>query len=219
MKVAAITGLRTEARLAHRFGLVAIASGGTAARTRVVSESLLNEGAAALLSFGIAGALAPPLASGTLLLPRTVIEENGDRHPVDGAWRSRVETALAATGLPVESGAILGAAQAADTRERKAALFRSTGAVAIDLESHLVARVAAEAGRPFLVLRAIADPALRALPPAAVNGLDERGAPALGRVLASVLRQPGQVPVLLRLAGDVRRALSALSSALGTAAL
>ena len=173
MKAAAVTGLRAEARIACRFGLAAAASGGVAARTRAACESFLNDGAPALLSFGIAGALAPALASGTLLLPRTVIEESGFRHPVDGAWRSRVEAVLAAAGLRVESGDILGAAQAADTPEHKAALFRSTGAVAIDLESHLIAQVATRARRPFLVLRAIADPALRALPPAAVNGLDE----------------------------------------------
>lgn len=219
MKAAAVTGLRAEARIACRFGFAAAASGGVAARTRAACESFLKDGAPALLSFGIAGALAPPLASGTLLLPRTVIEESGIRHPVDGVWRSRVEAVLAGAGLRVESGDMLGAAQAADTAERKAALFRSTGAVAIDLESHLIAQVAAQARRPFLVLRAVADPALRTLPPAAVNGLDENGAPALGRVLASVLRHPGQVPALLRLAGDTRCALSALSSALETGAI
>jgi hypothetical protein len=47
-----------------------------------------------------------------------------------------------------------------------------------------------------------------------VNGLDENGEPALGRVLLSVLRRPGQIPQLIRLAGDTRRALFALRSAL-----
>jgi nucleoside phosphorylase len=97
---------------------------------------------------------------------------------------------------------------------RKAELHRVTGAVAIDLESHLVAQAAARAGRPFLVLRAIADSATQALPDAAVHGLAPNGKPALGRVLRSVARDPRQIPALIKLAGDTRRGLDALRSAL-----
>lgn len=214
MKIAAVTGMEAEARIARRAGLKAIASGGIAARTLALAEALLGDGAEGLLSFGIAGALAPQLAAGALLLPRAVIEESGMRHAVDEAWRARVEKRLAAAGLHAVDGDLYGATAAVDSAERKAALFRRTGAAAVDLESHLVARAAMREGRPFLVLRAVADPASRALPQAAVNALDEHGSPALGRVLASVLRNPRQIVALLRLAGDTRRALLALDSAL-----
>lgn len=214
MQLAAITGLEAEARIARRAGLKAKASGGIATRTLAVAKACLEDGADALLSFGIAGALAPHLAPGTLLLPHAVIAEDGARYRVDEAWRARVASVLAAAGARAEEGDILGASEPAASPLRKAALFAETGAVAVDLESHLVARVAAAAKRPFLVLRAVADPASRALPPAAVNGLDEQGVPALGPVLASVLRQPKQIPALLRLAGDTRQALFALSWAL-----
>ena len=40
------------------------------------------------------------------------------------------------------------------------------------------------------------------------------GKPALGRVLLSVARDPRQIPALIRLASDTRRALDALGSAL-----
>ena len=214
MKVAAITGLLAEARIAREAGLDAAASGGVAARTLALAEASLRDGAEALLSFGIAGALAPTLSPGTLLLPRFVRDGSRLGYAVDEAWRLRVAAALAAVGLHAEEGDMLGADEAAASLARKAALFAATGAIAVDLESHLVARVAARARRPFLVLRAVADPASRALPPAAVNGLDERGAPAFGRVLAAVLRDPTQIPALLRLAGDTRKALFALRSAL-----
>jgi adenosylhomocysteine nucleosidase len=214
MQLAAITGLEAEARIARRAGLKAMASGGVATRTLALAKAFLDDGATALLSFGIAGALSPHLAAGTLLLPHAVIGEDGARQPVDEAWRARVAAVLQAAGARAEAGAILGASEPAASPLRKVELFRQTGAIAVDLESHLVARVAAEAKRPFLVLRAVADPASRALPPAAINGLDEHGAPALGRVLASVLRQPGQIPALVRLAGDTRQALFALGWAL-----
>jgi len=213
MEIAAITGLEAEARIARRAGFAARASGGIAVQTFEAAEAYLAQGAQTLLSFGIAGALAPHLAPGTLLLPRAVVEEGGVRRVVDAGWRSRLADALTAAGLRAESGDLLGADQAAASRARKAELYAATGALAIDLESHIVARSAARAGSAFVVLRAVADPAERDLPPAALDGLDADGAPALGRVLHSVLRHPGQVLALLRLASDTRRALLALRAA------
>jgi hypothetical protein len=60
------------------------------------------------------------------------------------------------------------------------------------------------------VLRAIADPASRELPPAALVPLDDDGKPALARVLASVMRRPQQLPTLLGVAREARQALAAL---------
>ena len=104
--------------------------------------------------------------------------------------------------------------EAASSPARKAELHSVTGAVAVDLESHLVARAAARAAKPFLVLRAVSDSAAQVLPDAAVHGLAPSGKPALGRVLLSVARDPRQIPALIKLAGDTRRALDALGSAL-----
>ncbi|HEV8014336.1 MAG TPA: hypothetical protein VGP48_02325 [Stellaceae bacterium] len=214
MKAAAVTGLEAEARIARRAGLAAQASGGVAAQTTALAEALLRDGAEALVSFGIAGALAPSLRPGDLLLPCAVIDENGARYAVDAARQARAAQALRSAGIKLEEGDLLGAAAAAASPARKDALFQATHAVAIDLESQLVARAAQRAGKPFLVLRAIADSAAQALPPAAVNGLAPSGKPALGRVLLSIARDPRQIPALIRLAGDTRRALDALGLAL-----
>jgi len=218
MEAAVVTGLRAEARIARRAGLAAAAGGGDAARTLAQAEQLLAQGASALVSFGIAGALAPGLAPGVLVLPRAVVEEDGRRWEVDAGWRALLQAALARSGLVLSEGGLLGASRAIDSVADKSAVFRRTGAVAVDLESHLVARAASRAGRPFLILRAIADPAERFLPEAAVQGLDDTGAPALRRVLASVARHPGQIPVLLRVAADTRRALAALRSSVALGA-
>ncbi|HEY1503188.1 MAG TPA: hypothetical protein VGF92_02750 [Stellaceae bacterium] len=214
MKVGAVTGLAAEARVARRAGLTAQPSGGIAAQTAAIAESLLREGAEALISFGIAGALAPVLTPGSLLVPRAVIDETGGRYAVDREWRTQIIDALRRAGLHIDEGDLLGAHEAAASPSRKAELHRITGAVAIDLESHLVAQAAARAAKPFLVLRAVADSAAQALPDAAVHGLAPDGKPALGRVLLSVARSPRQIPALIRLAGDTRRALDALGSAL-----
>jgi hopanoid-associated phosphorylase len=219
MKVAAVTGLAAEAAVARRAGLIAQASGGIAAQTTAIAESLLRDGAEALISFGLAGALAPALAPGALLVPRAVIDETGARYAVDTEWRMRMIDGLRGAGLWLEERDVLGAREAAASLARKAEFHRATGAVAIDLESHLVAQAAARAGRPFLMLRAIADSATQALPDAAVHGLAPNGKPALGRVLRSVARDPRQIPALIKLAVDTRRALDALGLALRAVAL
>ena len=149
MTIAAITGLEAEARIARRAGLAARASGGIAAGTIEAAEACLAAGAEGLVSFGIAGALAPHLAPGSLVLPRVVVETDGARHDVDENWRARVRDRLIAAGLGIDEGDILGAAEAIATVERKAALHVATGAVAVDLESHIVARAARHSARPF----------------------------------------------------------------------
>jgi adenosylhomocysteine nucleosidase len=212
-QTAAVTGLAAEARIARRIGWHAAAGGGDTESTRRALAQLIGEGARALISFGICGGLDPAFGPGALILPPAVASEDGRHHRVDAALRGGLASALARAGIAAAGGDILGAGRAADTPSRKAALHRESGAIAIDLESHLVADAAARADIPFAVLRAIADPAERALPPAALIGLNAAGRPALGRVLLSLASQPGQLPALLQVARDTRRALAALRRA------
>ncbi|HEX7968634.1 MAG TPA: hypothetical protein VF502_10460 [Stellaceae bacterium] len=212
LPVAAVTGLVAEARIARGMGWRAVAAGGREEGTRAAIARLIADGAAALASFGICGGLDPALRSGALILPHAVLGEDGDRYAVHAGLHRTLAAALEQAGIGAFTGDMLGAAAAADTPSRKATLHRQ-GGVAVDLESHLVAGAAAEARIPFIVLRAVADPAERALPPAALIGLDEEGRTALGPVLRSIARQPGQVSALLRLALDTHHALASLRRA------
>jgi adenosylhomocysteine nucleosidase len=212
MTVAAITGLAAEARIARAIGLRAVAAGGDAARTRAAIERLIGDGATGLVSFGICGGLDPAVASGTVLLPQAVRTASGKRYAVNTAWRAALAGALRLAGVVAVSSDIVGVSAIVDTPVRKAALFGDSGAAA-DLESHLVAEFAHAAGLPFIVLRAVADGAQRGLPPAALVGLNAAGGAALGPVLMSLARRPGQLPALALAALDTRRALATLRRA------
>jgi hopanoid-associated phosphorylase len=200
------TGLAAEARIARRAGLGAVVGGGDHRRTVKVVEEAASA-AECLVSFGIAGGLKPGLRAGDIVLSTEVIDE-------DRRWLSSDSLRPRISDLVEELGAIegpvLGAQLALATKRDKRQAWRSTGAVAVDMESVVVARAAAALGIPFVVLRAIADPAARELPPAALLPLDEDGNPALGSVLASVLRRPKQLPNLLTVAREARQALLAL---------
>jgi adenosylhomocysteine nucleosidase len=154
-----------------------------------------------LISFGLAGGLAPGIAPGALLVPTAVIE--GPRlYPCDDAL---MEFLGGSTGRPIAAGHKIAASV-----HDKSTLFRRTKAVAIDLESGAVARVASARRLPFAVLRAIADPAGRNLAPAALIPLKAGGGIDLARILASVAAHPGQIPGLIGLARDAAKARAAL---------
>ncbi len=78
------------------------------------------------------------------------------------------------------------------------------------MESHIVGRIAAESGLPFAILRVIADPAERQLPPAALVGMRSDGAIDFRAVLASLAASPSQLPALMRLTVDTARARATL---------
>jgi hypothetical protein len=200
------TGLEAEAKIARRAGLSAVVGAGDHRRTvQVVAEAA--SAAECLVSFGIAGGLKPGLRAGDIVLSTEVIDD-------DRIWRSSDSIAARIAGLALEldaiEGPVLGAQIAIATRRDKRRAWKETGAIAVDLESVVVARAAAALGIPFVVLRAIADPAARELPPAALVPLADDGTPAIRQVLASVLARPRQLPSLLTVAREARQALQAL---------
>ena len=207
MALAALVGLAAEARILRRRGIRAEACGADASRASAIAARLRAAGADAILSFGIAGALAPDAASGTILLPRRVVGEAGEVFAADAALRNGIARALAASGLSFDERDLLGRDKVTASVEEKAALFRRTGAAAVDLESHAAAR----SGGRFIVLRVVADPADFALPAAALVGLDRDGHATPLPVLGALLGAPAQLPDLVRLALLTRRALRILS--------
>lgn len=211
MKIGAVTGLAAEANIARKLGMTAAVAGGGGPQgsERALAE-LRRAGVTALVSFGVAGALAPGLASGALLIPDAVIAEDGTSIPVDEDWQARLIDAAGARNIAVTVGAILGADAIVTTAEAKADLFETLAAIAVDLESLHVAAAARCAGLPFVILRTIADPADRDLPPAALLPLKADGRPNLAAVLRAIATAPGQIPALLSLARETSTALRAL---------
>ena len=94
--------------------------------------------------------------------------------------------------------------------DAKRKIHESSRAVAVDMESHIAARVAAAHGVPFAACRVIINPAQRTLPPAALVGIRADGTPDPLAVLRSVMRQPSQIPALLCVIADATAARAAL---------
>lgn len=197
-----VTGMAMEAALFGGASADVIIGAGDAAALAAKIEAALKRRPQPLLSFGVAGGLAPGLAAGTLVIADAVWADTA-RMPCDREWAARLRGPclagdIAAQDLPVASAAA------------KAALHAATGALAADMESHVVAQAALRHALPFAAIRAIADPAWRDLPPAALVPMRADGKPNLPAVLAALARRPGQIGALIALAGDLRRAMRAL---------
>jgi hopanoid-associated phosphorylase len=210
MKLGVVTGMLAEARLLDGIDCLVTSGGGDAESTRAGIAHLLEQGATHLISFGIAGALDRDLLPGDLILASGITLPDGRVIAADAAWLRHLSHAFPAA----RPGLIAGSSNAAASSAAKAALQQATGALAVDMESHHAALIAAERGLPFAALRVIADTASDNLPAAALVGLDKKGRPAIGAVLWSLLKAPWQLPALIRLARRSNAALSALRAAL-----
>ena len=197
MRLGIVVGLAAEARLASGLSSFVEAGGGAASGAEAAAARLVERGVDALLSFGLAGGLDPGLTAGAAVIVTTVIDGNGTAWATDPGLASRL-------GTP--SGSLLAAEDVLGTVTSKCRAWMATGAVAADLESGAVARVAARRGLPFAVLRAVCDPAQRNLPPAALTALDANGHISIAALARSLVRRPGQIPDLIALGREAAQA-------------
>ena len=177
---------------------------------RAAAKGLHESGATALVSFGVAGALDESLRSGDLVLPESIYV-NGEAIPVTKDWRDQLKQLLS-SDLTVVDGILAASKEVVSTETAKRELAKETGACAVDMESGAIAEVAANAGIPFIAVRAITDP-LKFSPPAAllsavypdgsVNGL---------RLMNLILRGSVGISTLMRLGKGMRKACGTLSA-------
>lgn len=172
---------------------------------RRAAQKLVEAGADCLAGFGTAGALAPELKPGDLVLAEEV-SEAGKKYAASAELTTTARERLSRNGITVQTGTLACAAEPVATVEAKRELFGQTGAIAVDMESAGVFDAARRNGLPAFVLRVIIDAAHVALPDIALQRVDEFGevdAPGLALDLA---RSPGQIPAVIRLACAARRA-------------
>src|SRR5438093_3304066 len=201
--VVAVTCLAMEARIALGPGVAVICN--HASELVASLEAAAKRGASGIISFRIAGGLAPHLAAGDWIVGSSVRTTDG-RFPTDRGWAQALLEALPSAVHAEIIGADAPIAEPVEKRQ----LHLRTGAVAVDTESHVAARIAAAHRIPFAACRAVIDPAHSLLPPAAVFGLRHDGTADVIAVLRSLARQPSQLRALARTALDARIAATAL---------
>jgi len=178
-------------------------------RARIAANTLISEGCRGLISFGLAGGLDKNLQPGALVVADGVISPDGRRWPVDAAWLSGFQRATEGN-LDATVAPIAGSDTAVTSRREKAELRERSGAAAVDMESHAVAEACDGAGVSFLALRAVADPLGRTVPGWVMDGLGQNGRINLSAMIAGVALHVWDIPGLISLAADSRKAQGTL---------
>ena len=185
-------------------------SGADPVRAEAGALELVEDGATALVSFGLAAGLAPIIRPGELLVAESVVTPDGEKVATDDAWRRSLLSYLGGVGNGCRSVRLAGSDHLLGSDREKQRLFRATGAGAADMESHAVAAVARDAGIPFLAVRAVADPVERTLPSAAFSALRANGGTNYLGLAWHLMIRPWELPAFVQLVQDSRIGLAAL---------
>ncbi len=189
-------------------------SGMGAQAARTAAEGLQQHGAAALVSFGVAGALDSNLKPGDLILPDAI--HASEQLPVDRVWRNRLQDSLPAD-ITVVNGILANSAVPLTSEKAKWDLAQVTEACAVDMESGAVAAVAAAARIPFIAVRAIIDPVQFSPPQALLGAVYPDGGVNPGRLMILLLKRSVHLSTLLHMAAGMRAARRTLSRVIQSA--
>lgn len=209
LPVLIVTGLKQEARIAAGPGLTVVCSSSNPRQLREMMVSFDPASIRGIVSFGVAGGLNPELCSGDIVIASEIVA-------AEQRWATASLLTETLIALPVKgkrtviNGVLAGVEEVVLGQLGKAALRATTGADAVDMESHIAARYADAHGLPFAALRVISDPAHRALPEVAAKALKPNGDVDIWKVMRGIARNPSEIRALVSSGRDFNRALRGL---------
>ncbi|MDQ7784045.1 MAG: hypothetical protein RDU20_14270 [Desulfomonilaceae bacterium] len=141
----------------------------------------------AIICAGTAGGLVPDLRFGHVIISAETVSADLPGNPVawSGPLTAAAEKACGKEGIPFKTARLATVRKPVFRREDRENLHKSTGALAVDMESHAVGLEALRLGIPFVSLRVISDDVES--PP-----LDDR------RGFARIWRKPSDAPERFR---------------------
>ena len=146
-----------------------------------------------VVSAGLAGGLDPSLRCGDV-----VVDSAESVATLPGTIRGRIHSSEVVVATPAQ----------------KAELFRQTGALAVDMETAAIRRLAESASVPCIAIRAISDEASDAIDPSVLGLIDSLGRVRPKAVAALLVRRPGSIRHLMRMKANSDHALTQLGSRL-----
>jgi hopanoid-associated phosphorylase len=207
-----VCGLKREAAMLAGPGRATVCGDAATLRARLAEAAGLRP--SLVVSWGLCGGLDPRLRPGDLILGAEVVWGDG-AIKTDEAVTSSLTRRLVDAGTAVAVEPVAAADAPVLTSSAKAELRRATGAAAVDMESLAAGRFALKQRIPFAILRAIADPAERDLPPVALKTVDPAGGINVLALIGGLTRSPGQLAGLHTTFRDSRAAFRALKRCRG----
>lgn len=193
--------------------LAAIVCGIGAKNAAKAAQYLLYQDIQGLISWGTAGALSAQLKSGDLVLPDIVQATNGKRYQADNTWLDQLQSALDMVSIKAHRGLLVETNSVLNSRLEKSTLSaKASGAIAADMETAAIMKIARENGIPAIAIRSIVDQIDDQLPAEILRHTDQFGTPRILNILREIIRKPQLLTHLIRLSGAMRAATRTLQS-------
>jgi adenosylhomocysteine nucleosidase len=202
-----VCGLKREAAILAGPGRTTLCGDAGALRSKLEEAASLRP--SLVVSWGLCGGLDPRLRPGDLILGSEVVSDDGAVKTDEAVTASLAERLLGA-GARVGVERVAASDAPVATVAAKAELRRAREAAAVDMESLIAGHYALKQRVPFAILRAVADPAERDLPPLALKAMASDGGINVQAIIAELVRSPWQFVGLGALAADSRAAFDAL---------
>ena len=228
MKLVVVCGMPSEAAVIKAALPGALVLSGTAKNNL---DALVPRDATHIASVGLCGGLEPSVAVPDVCLASNVVDDTGHVYPVTPLWTFSLLSAIRTASVDNDVRALTQPTWAqrarrmpwysdgkfgdADTADKRAALWKKSGAWCIDDETIFVARFAHDWKLPFAVLRTVSDSATETLPPAAREAIvNPNGSPDIAKVFAAIRQESfADTLDLLKVAADFNAALAVLQAA------
>jgi adenosylhomocysteine nucleosidase len=194
--------------------LLVVYSGAGHVNAKSASELLVAKGANRLISWGCAAALSESLKPGDLILADELIDAGNVVMAASADWLAYAKNSLAKF-VVIQSGRLAESTSIVSSSKEKKQLHAITGAIALDMESVAVARVAKQHTLPFLIIRVIADPVNMNLPRAINYSHNDQGEMVLRKLLLFLFLHPAELPGLIKLGFHFNAAKKTLKSIAG----
>ena len=208
-----ITGLASEADCFQVYQInerpLLRTSGASPKRAKEAANALALNGCSGLVSLGLSGGLDPNCNAGDILVPDFVYDKAGQVFESHKRWNSNIRNALSGL-MPISSSPILGSNSPILTVDDKREVFEATGAVAVDMESHSIAKIADKYNIPFLAIRVIADNQNLNIPSWIMNSIKEDGQIYTGQLFFQFILRPWLFRTLWKLAVSNKKGLESL---------
>jgi nucleoside phosphorylase len=162
-KIGFVTGINSEAKILKSSNAIVFCSNMKPENVAMGTNRLINKGADAIISFGLAGALDPTLKPGSIIIAPQVLTPSYKKIPCNPLLGSKIFN-LKKNKRGIYFKPILGSNRPITSQSEKRKVFKESKAAAIDMETHIAAQTARKRKIPFFTIRSICDTADQDLP-------------------------------------------------------
>jgi len=173
------------------------------------AQTLLGLKVDALVSWGVAGSLDPDLVAGDIVLPVDVLDVEGQIFPVNREWHTALKNSLNHPDIYSE-GKLVSTHNVQQDVRLKSELYQATQAMAVDMESAAVAKVAFTANKPFVVIRTIFDTVAMSIPASSTNATNQYGQVSMLKLITGLIRTPTELLQYPKLVNSFAKAKTSL---------